>query len=67
MPEILLASVKVGQVIRLRLDAMGGRAFDGKVYAIDPLVDAGGRSVVIRRAFPTPTTRSGPASSPAWC
>ncbi|QQS13531.1 MAG: efflux RND transporter periplasmic adaptor subunit [Rhodospirillales bacterium] len=48
VPETFLAAVKVGQAITLTVDAFAGRAFDGKVYAIDPLVDEAGRSVVIR-------------------
>jgi membrane fusion protein, multidrug efflux system len=52
VPEMLLASVKVGQVIRLRLDAMGSRAVEGTVYAIDPLLEAGGRAIVLRARIP---------------
>jgi membrane fusion protein (multidrug efflux system) len=52
VPEMLLASVKVGQVIRLRLDAMGSRAVDGTVYAIDPLLETGGRAIVLRARIP---------------
>lgn len=52
VPEMLLASVKVGQVIRLRLDAMGSRAVDGTVFAIDPLLETGGRAIVLRARIP---------------
>ena len=52
VPEMLLASVRVGQVIRLRLDAMGSRAVDGTVYAIDPLLETGGRAIVLRARIP---------------
>lgn len=52
VPELLLASVKVGQVIRLRLDAMGSRPVDGTVYAIDPLLETGGRAIVLRARIP---------------
>jgi len=52
VPETLLAVVKVGQVIRLRLDAMGSRAVEGTVYAIDPQLEAGGRSIVLRARIP---------------
>jgi len=52
VPETLLASVKVGQVIRLRLDAMASRAVEGTVYAIDPLLEAGGRAIVLRARIP---------------
>jgi membrane fusion protein (multidrug efflux system) len=46
VPETLLASVKVGQVIRLRL--LGRRRVDGTVYAIDPQLETGGRAIVLR-------------------
>ncbi len=52
VPEMLLAAVKVGQTIRLRLDAMDGRAVDGTVYAIDPLLETGGRAIVLRARIP---------------
>jgi membrane fusion protein (multidrug efflux system) len=40
--------VKNGQTLQVTLDAIPDRAFDGTVYAINPLIDAAGRSVVIR-------------------
>jgi membrane fusion protein (multidrug efflux system) len=52
VPEMLLAAVKVGQTIRLRLDAMGSRAVEGTVYAIDPLLETGGRAIVLRARIP---------------
>jgi membrane fusion protein, multidrug efflux system len=48
VPEVFLASLKVGQRIAVTVDALPGREFSGEVYAIDPLVDANGRAVVIR-------------------
>ena len=36
------------------VDALPGREFAGEVYAIDPLVDAGGRSIVIRARIANP-------------
>jgi membrane fusion protein (multidrug efflux system) len=48
VPEVFLASLKVGQRIAVTVDALPGREFSGEVYAIDPLVDASGRAVVIR-------------------
>jgi membrane fusion protein (multidrug efflux system) len=52
VPEMLLAAVRVGQTIRLRLDAMGSRAVEGTVYAIDPLLETGGRAIVLRARIP---------------
>jgi membrane fusion protein (multidrug efflux system) len=54
VPETLLASVRVGQVIRLTLDAMGQRGVDGTVYAIDPQLETGGRSIVLRARIANP-------------
>ncbi len=54
VPEVFLASLRVGQRIGLTVDALPGREFAGEVYAIDPLVDAGGRAVVIRARIANP-------------
>lgn len=54
VPESFLPAVRVGQPIAVTVDAFAGRAFVGKVYAIDPLVDEAGRSVVIRAIVDNP-------------
>jgi membrane fusion protein (multidrug efflux system) len=48
VPEIYLTQVKVGQPLSVTLDAMAGKTFEGRVYAVNPLLDAAGRAVVIR-------------------
>jgi membrane fusion protein, multidrug efflux system len=48
VPETYLRQVQPGQSLTISLDAMPGKQFDGKVIAVNPLVDAAGRSVVIR-------------------
>jgi membrane fusion protein (multidrug efflux system) len=48
VPEIYMKQVKVGQPLEIALDALPGKTHDGRVYAINPLVDATGRSIVIR-------------------
>ena len=48
VPEIYLKQVQVGQPLDVSLDALPGKTYEGKVYAINPLVDATGRSIVIR-------------------
>jgi membrane fusion protein, multidrug efflux system len=50
--EIYLEAVRVGQSIEIELDALPGRTYAGEVYAIDPLVDTAGRSIVIRARLP---------------
>jgi membrane fusion protein (multidrug efflux system) len=48
VPETFLRQVQVGQSMQLTLDAIPGKTYDGKVLAINPLVDAAGRSIVVR-------------------
>jgi len=48
VPELFLPVLQVGQKLDLRLDTFPGQIFSGEVYAIDPAVDVGGRSVAIR-------------------
>ncbi len=48
VPEIYMKQVQVGQALEVSLDALPGKTYEGKVYAINPLVDATGRSIVIR-------------------
>jgi|SRR5450631_789583 membrane fusion protein (multidrug efflux system) len=48
VPEIYLTQVRVGQTLQMTLDAMPGKYYEGSVFAINPLIDAAGRSVVIR-------------------
>jgi membrane fusion protein (multidrug efflux system) len=54
IPESFLPAVRVGQPIAVTVDAFAGREFTGKVYAIDPLVDEAGRSIVIRALVDNP-------------
>ena len=46
--ERYLSAVRPGQAIEIGVDAYPGRVFKGEVFAIDPRIDAAGRSVVIR-------------------
>jgi len=48
VPEIYLRRVQVGQKLEVSLDALPGRKYEGMVSAINPLVDAAGRAIVIR-------------------
>ena len=52
--EIFLAAIRPGQKIVVTLDAMPGRSFAGEVYAIDPLIEATGRSIVLRARIANP-------------
>lgn len=48
IPEVFLTQTRVGQSLQITLDAMPGKQYEGVVYAISPLIDAGGRAVVLR-------------------
>ncbi len=48
LPERFQSKVKRGQTAVLDMDALPGRKFSAKIQAIDPLIDANGRSVGVR-------------------
>lgn len=48
LPERYQTKVRTGQTTRLNVDALPGRPFTALVKAVDPLVDANGRSVGLR-------------------
>lgn len=48
VPEVFAHQLRVGQAIRMNVDAVPGRTFTGKVFAIDPQIDVNGRSVMMR-------------------
>ena len=56
VPENYLKHIQVGQALQVQLDALPGKTFEGKVFAVNPLVDAGGRAIVIRAVVRNPDT-----------
>ena len=48
LPERFQAKVKTGQTAMLDMDALPGRKYSALIQAIDPLIDANGRSVGVR-------------------
>lgn len=48
LPELYLAKLARGQRVELASDAMAGKTFTATVDAIDPLIDANGRSLAVR-------------------
>lgn len=52
VPELALSQVSNGQMLQITLDAIPDKTYDGKVVAINPLIDANGRSIVIRAQVP---------------
>jgi len=56
VPEVYMRQVQVGQALQIQLDALPGKTFEGRVFAVNPLIDAAGRSVVIRALVRNPDT-----------
>ncbi|MDX3904700.1 MAG: efflux RND transporter periplasmic adaptor subunit [Pigmentiphaga sp.] len=54
IPEIYLPQIRTGQTLEISLDALPDKAFNGTVYAISPLIDTGGRSIVMRAQVKNP-------------
>lgn len=52
LPERYLGKLKLQQEVALSLDAFPGRSFKARIEAIDPLLDANGRSVSVRALLP---------------
>ncbi len=52
MPERFIGKLRRDQAIEMQLDAMPGRQFKAKIDAIDPQLDANGRSVLVRAVLP---------------
>ncbi len=48
LPERFQTKIRTGQQAQLQVDALPGRPFTALVQAVDPLIDANGRSVGIR-------------------
>jgi membrane fusion protein (multidrug efflux system) len=48
VPEASLGRIRAGQALSINVDAFPGETFAGAVYAIDPQLDAAGRSVILR-------------------
>jgi len=51
LPERYGVKVKRGQGVEVVLDALPGQTFKAVVQAVDPLLDANGRSLAVRAAF----------------
>jgi membrane fusion protein (multidrug efflux system) len=60
VPEKFLPAIRVGQTIRIKVDAFPKDSFAGKVYAIDPRLDVAGRSLLVRAMVPNQDQRLRP-------
>ena len=54
VPEEALNSLATGQTVKMTVDAIPGRSFEGKVQAIDARVSAESRNVTARAVFANP-------------
>lgn len=52
LPERYQTQLAPGQAVQVQLDALPNRPFEAKVLAVDPLLDANGRSIAVRAAMP---------------
>ncbi len=52
LPERFQGKLRREQQVELQLDAMPGRLFKAKIEAIDPQIDANGRSIAVRAVLP---------------
>lgn len=52
VPERLLGRVQAGQEIEVTVDAVPGRTFAGRIYALDPVIDVNGRALRLRAEIP---------------
>jgi membrane fusion protein, multidrug efflux system len=58
--ELALSELRRGQPIRVTVDALPGRTFEGEIDAIDPLVDVAGRAIRLRARIPNPRRELSP-------
>jgi membrane fusion protein (multidrug efflux system) len=52
--ERYVSRIKTGQPIEAQLDALPGKSFKGQVDAVDSLLNADGRSLLVRARLPNP-------------
>ena len=52
LPERYQSRLAVGQAVKVELDALPGKTFNARVQAVDPLLDANGRSIAVRAVLP---------------
>ncbi|MGC1712613.1 MAG: efflux RND transporter periplasmic adaptor subunit [Methyloceanibacter sp.] len=60
VPEKFLPAIRVGQTIKIKVDAFPEDSFEGRVYAIDPRLDVAGRSLLVRAMVPNRDQRLRP-------
>ena len=54
LPERFIARVRTGQTVEVSLDALPGQRFTGRIDALDSVIDADGRSLLVRARLDNP-------------
>jgi len=54
LPERFIARVKPGQTVEVSLDALPSQRFTGRIDALDSIIDADGRSLLVRARLDNP-------------
>lgn len=57
LPERYQARIQLGQNVDVMLDALPGQTLTAEVQAVDPQIDANGRSLLVRAAIQAPQTQ----------
>jgi membrane fusion protein (multidrug efflux system) len=57
LPERYLPQLRAGLEVEVGMDAIPGRTFKGRIEALDSLVDANGRSLLVRARVENPGTQ----------
>ena len=66
LPERYQGKVGLKQTVEVAIDSLPGRTFYARIEAIDPLIDANGRSIGVRAVLPNPAdTKSAAKDNPA--
>lgn len=52
VPELALPALRPGQAIRVTVDALPGKFFEGEIDAIDPVIEPAGRAIQLRASIP---------------
>ena len=60
VPAAQIGQVRLGQPARFTSPALAGQSFDGKVGFLQPMLDAGSRTLAVRVALPNPDGRLRP-------
>jgi membrane fusion protein (multidrug efflux system) len=60
VPEAFVSKLRAGQAVKAAVDAYPGQSFSGAIYAIEPAVDEGTRTVQLRARVANPDLRLRP-------